>query len=249
MNSKTNDVAARPIPPRASRGCRNRIRDPGTSNPSPISVAPAKLSAKSGPMIGTTRKCSAKYCSRWTAPTTSTAIAPRVRRIAASGRAVVRAAPPRRAAASSWTSSFRVAGSSVATSPGVVLGLDRPAVRADEVPAVSELVDVLALRLAGRARVGGVVVERVAVVGHLHVAVRALDRPQRSVLDAHASLRRSRCLERRPDGSAGAAAVALAALVLLEQVDTVPLPVDEIPAVELQRGRPTVRARNCFTAA
>jgi hypothetical protein len=48
--------------------------------PAPIRVAPAKLSANRGPMIGTTSKCTAKYWWRWTAPTTRTAAAPSIRR-------------------------------------------------------------------------------------------------------------------------------------------------------------------------
>src|SRR5207237_1723607 len=93
---------------------------------------------------------------------------------------------------------------------GGFLRLDRLPLRTDDVPRGAELVDVLALLLIRGARVGGVVVERVAPVGHMRVAVVPLDRAERRGRNpAHALLCRVR-IELRPNRSTDNAAVALA---------------------------------------
>src|SRR5581483_5722225 len=130
-----------------------------------------------------------------------------------------------------------------------VLALDRLAVGADDVPLGTELLELLTLRPARLARVGGVVVERVAVIGHLRLAVVALDRAECGGIEPAGPLRLGARLERRPHGRACSGAVALALLVLLEEIERVSLSVDDEVPAHPQRRRTAVRARHRTAAA
>src|SRR3954452_18061471 len=94
------------------------------------------------------------------------------------------------------------------------------------VPLGAELVDPVALGVA-LLRVAGVQVERMAVEDDLSGAVVALQGGEHRGRNAGAGLRRPLGRDRRPCLGAGAVAVGLVALVLLEQVHGPPLGVDE----------------------
>src|SRR5690349_196092 len=104
--------------------------------------------------------------------------------------------------------------------------VDLASLRREDVPLGAELVEALAVRVA-RARVTGVAVERVPVVGHLHRAVGALAAAEQRALRAARGLRRAARRLGRPGGGAGAVAGALRALVGLEEVEGPALVVDE----------------------
>src|SRR5690242_4324301 len=100
--------------------------------------------------------------------------------------------------------------------------VDLPSCSRQRPPGAAELVDALAGRLAGLA-VGDEVVERVAAVGDLELAVLALRRTEQRGLHAWAGDRLARSEERRPERGAGAVADACRALVLDEVVEGDPL--------------------------
>src|SRR6185436_12688203 len=95
---------------------------------------------------------------------------------------------------------------------------DLVAGRREDVPGRPELARILAVRVAGL-RVTHVVVERVAVVRHLVLAVRARGRPDQGGLRSGAGPGRAARRERRPGDRAGAVAGALRPRVLLEEVE------------------------------
>src|SRR5690242_8207324 len=108
----------------------------------------------------------------------------------------------------------------------VALALGGLALGADGVPLGAEGVDALALDVAGSCVVGEVV-ERVTVVGHLHLAVLALGGAEQARLHARAGGGSAGRGQRRPRRSARAVARARAALVGLEEIERAAAGVDQ----------------------
>src|SRR6478752_10709551 len=121
-------------------------------------------------------------------------------------------------------------------STGLVGARLRGPLGGDHVPLGAEGVEALALGGPALAGVADERVERVLVVGHLGRAVGALDRPEQGGLRARAGLGRTLGQQGRPVLGAGARAGALAALVLLEQVERVGLAIDDDPAERARAG-------------
>src|SRR5206468_3689966 len=104
--------------------------------------------------------------------------------------------------------------------------VDLLARRREDVPLGAELVEALAGGVAGLL-VGRVVVERVAVVGHLLLPAGGRDRADFGGGDPALRLRRSVRRQGRPDAQARVRAVAHVVLVGLEQVERASVGVDE----------------------
>src|SRR5436190_2715853 len=104
--------------------------------------------------------------------------------------------------------------------------VDLVAGRREDIPLGAELLQALAGRVPGLL-VGGVVVERVTVVGHLPLPACCRDRPDLGGEDSGAGLRLLVREQGRPEAQARAGAVAHVRLVGFEQVQRAPVRVDE----------------------
>src|SRR4051794_2005437 len=204
-----SEPAATPMPAtvrtgRATPPVRPGNRCTGAARPAAIAAADPKFITNSVPMTGTTEYESTKNCARWSTPTPSRASAPTYRAHVATV-CDPGLTSPRRAS----------------------VIVDLLSARREDVPLGAELVESLAARVA-RLRVAGVGVKRVAGVGRLGLAIRALDRPELGGRDAVPGRPRGGG-RRRPDTGAGAVAGAGRTLVLLEQVQRPAVAVCEDP--------------------